>query len=128
MGFERMKEDERGLVTTELALIFPALLVAILLGAQGVLYGHARNVARASANTGAEAAALVSEMGNEQAAANAAATQILSQASALSNPSITVTLNADSVTVVITGDSPSVVGSWDIAESVTVPLERGGDR
>jgi len=122
------RSSESGLATTELAIVFPFLLLAMLLGAQTLLWSHGKDVARASADVAAEAASLLSEAGNERSAAVESARGVLNQTQAISNPDVSVVVTAVSVTVTVTGQSPSVVGSWNISESVTVPLERGGGR
>jgi len=107
------RSRESGLATTELAIVFPFLLLAMLLGAQTLLWSHG---------------SLLSEAGNERSAAVESARGVLNQTQAISNPDVSVVVTAVSVTVTVTGQSPSVVGSWNISESVTVPLERGGGR
>jgi len=114
---------ERGMASTELAVLFPILLFMMLLITQIVFWSHARTIARTAADVAAEAASLSTSEGTEQQAATAAANQLLAQAGGLNNPSISVTVNAQTLTVTIAGNSPSVVGSWGIAESVTMPLE-----
>jgi Flp pilus assembly protein TadG len=44
--------DERGSISLELVVVFPAVLLALFLGIQIALYYHARNVALAAAQEG----------------------------------------------------------------------------
>ena len=121
-------ENEKGIVATELAVLFPILLFLMLLLAQIVFWSHAKNVARTAADVAAEAASLITEQGSEEDAATDAANALLGAAGGLDNPSIVVVVAAQTVTVTIRGGSLSVVGSWGIEESVTIPLERIPDR
>lgn len=94
---------ETGSTTLEVAVVFPAVLLLVLLVIQAALYWHARSVALSAAQQGL-AVAEVSGLPAGQARASAMATQL----GGLHNPSVTGS-RAGVLTVVVTGGIPSFV-------------------
>jgi len=122
------RDTERGMTTTELAVLFPVLLIALMLVMQSILWGHSRSLAQAAADYAAEVGAGVESEGNESEAARNAAANFLSAAGDLSAARVDVTVTADTVTVTVRGQSADLIGAWAVEAAVTKPLERYPDR
>lgn len=120
------QHDERGSATIQLVILLPALFAVMFLGMQAALFYHARTVAIAAAQDGAQAAA--GETGNESAGV-AAATSFIKDAGGdgvLTATSSTAHRTATTVTVTVKGHSLSVIPGWSpvIVQSASLPVER----
>ena len=118
--------DERGSLTIEMVILLPALFAIMFLGMQAALYYHARTLAIAAAQEGAQAAA--GQNGNTSLGASAAATFIATAGgdNVLSGARATANRSATTVTVTVIGHSLSVIPGWDpvITQTASVPVER----
>lgn len=124
-GRLRLRTD-RGSLTIEAAVLFPALLAIMLVGVQAAMWFHARSVAIGAAADGARAQSLeVAAQGDGRAAALA----FVSQAGGddvLRGVGVSTRQSPTSVSVTVTGRSMSLVPGWDpsVEQSATSPLER----
>ena len=117
---------ERGSLTIEATILFPALLAIMFLGVQAAMWFHARSVAIGAAADGARAQSL------ERAAegdGRAAALEFVSAAGGddvLRGVEVSSSQSPTSVSVTVVGSSMSLVPGWDpsVEQSATVPLER----
>lgn len=122
----RRLRDERGSLTIEAVVIFPALMLILLLGTQGAMYYHARSVAIGAAADGARAQSLEHATGGE---GTAAAHAFIAQAGGddvLRGVQVNSSQLAQSATVTVSGASMSLIPGWDprVTQSATAPLER----
>src|SRR5438094_10038590 len=100
--------DDGGSATLQTVLVMPLLLLLITAIVQFALWYHAAHVAIAAAQDGARAARV--EAGTSQAG-QARAQQLLDQlgTGVLTDPTITVTLDAETARVEIRGYAPELV-------------------
>lgn len=113
--------NQRGLVTTELAVLFPVLILVVLGMVQLALSAHANAVAQAAAEHGAEAAA---SFGGSADDGEVAAQDFLVLAGQIDDPQIEVFRDTASAAVIVRGSYPSVFGRLEVAASASVPVER----
>ena len=119
-------QPERGAVSLELAIVFPALLVLLLAILQTALWFYARNLALAGANEGARAGAQHAT----PAAGEDAARSFLAQSAGDALTDVTVSSAGGSVTEVhirVTGRSLTIVPILHlprVAQDATAPRER----
>ncbi|MFF3669860.1 TadE family protein [Microtetraspora malaysiensis] len=99
---------DRGAATTELAVIFPFVMVLILLVVQFGVWQHAVHVAEVTAAE-ALAAARAEEAGTEAGRAKASSLLSLLGGSVLRSPRVSVSVTADAARVEISGVAQSVV-------------------
>lgn len=123
-----IRDREKGMATTELAVLFPVLLITLLLVAQATLWGHSRALARAAADYAAEAASSVEAAGDEAATGQAAAQSFLAAAGDLSAARVDVVVGPETVSVTVRGQSVNLIGAWGVQATATLPLERYPDR
>lgn len=123
--WRRRRRDERGSVTIEHLILLPALFAVMFLGMQAALFYHARTVAIAAAQEGAQAAA--GENGKDSDGISSA-NAFLADAGrdVLSGTTTTADRSATTVTVKVRGHSLSVIPGWNpvIVQSASVPVER----
>lgn len=124
-GWRRMR-DERGSLTLEASILFPALLAIMLVGTQTAMWFHARSVAIGAAADGARAQSLERAVDGD---GQAAALEFVSQAGGedvLRGVGASSRRSPTSVSVTVTGSSMSLVPGWNpsVEQSATVPLER----
>ena len=124
-GWRRMR-DERGSLTLEASILFPALLAIMLVGVQAAMWFHARSVAIGAAADGARAQSLERAVDGD---GQAAALEFVSQAGGedvLRGVGASSRRSPTSVSVTVTGSSMSLVPGWNpsVEQSATVPLER----
>lgn len=116
---------ERGSSTPELVLVLPALMLAVTVAVQVVLWALAAHAVQASAATGGDVAR---GLGGTPAAATAAArAELASIAGGLvDSPAVAVQVLPGEVSVVVRGTVPSIVPGLHLAVSATSvgPLER----
>ena len=125
-GWTSRLRGERGSLTIEATILFPALLAIMFLGVQAAMWFHARSVAIGAAADGARAQSL------ERAAegdGRAAALDFVSSAGGddvLRGVEVSSSQSPSSVSVTVVGSSMSLVPGWDpsVEQSATVPLER----
>lgn len=124
-GWRRLR-DERGSLTLEASILFPALLAIMLVGTQAAMWFHARSVAIGAAADGARAQSLERAVDGD---GQAAALEFVSQAGGedvLRGVGASSRRSPTSVSVTVTGSSMSLVPGWNpsVEQSATVPLER----
>ncbi|WP_239070169.1 TadE/TadG family type IV pilus assembly protein [Cellulomonas chitinilytica] len=116
---------DSGVVSLEMVVLVPALMVMMFLGMQAALVYHARTVAIAAAEEGARAAA---SQGASTADGRAAAVAFAGDAGVgmFTATAIDVERTAEIARVEVTGTSVSVVPGWTvlIAQSASAPVER----
>ena len=119
----RLRTDQRGDLTLELSVIFPALVLFIFLSVQVGLWWHGRQVAEAAAQEAVEAAQV--EGATDQDGADAAV-WFLTQAGFMTGITIEVTRDGDNVTATVSGDAFDIIplGSWPITATATGPIEQ----
>ncbi len=118
--------DERGSVSIELVILLPVLFAVMFLGMQAALFYHARTVAIAAAQEGAQAAG--GENG-KPADGVSAASSFLADAGGddvLKDAIATADRTPTRVTVTVRGHSLSVIPGWSpvIVQSASLPVER----
>lgn len=115
--------DDRGLTSTQLAVLMPALIVWIMLTVQYGMWFHARQVANAAA---AEATDATQIPGGTEDDGRAAAQSFLDQSGNLDEIRIDVDRTTDRVTVEISGRAPQLVPgvSWTVTARAESPIER----
>ena len=112
-----------GASSTELVIVFPAVLLVIVLAFQFALYLHAAQIAEAGAQEAVEAA-----QGEHAAAADgeAAARTLLGQLGALRSAQISVDRGPTRVTARVTGYAQRLLPGFDAGVDATAqgPIER----
>lgn len=103
-----LRRDERGAVSTELAVAIPLLMLLILLIAQFAVWAHATHVAQAAASQALSAARV---QGGTEATGHAAAHAVLAQLgdSVLNGGHTNVTRGPETTTVEVHGTASRVV-------------------
>lgn len=121
----RRRGDESGAATTELVVVFPALLLLVLLTVHVGLWFHAGHVASAAAQEGARAARLEGATGAD---GDAAAHALLDQLGrkVLTERGVKTTTTGDTVRVEVTGWAVEVVPRLRlrVSEVSEAPVER----
>ena len=117
------RDDESGVIASQLAILMPALLLLIMLAVQFGLWAHATQLARAAADEAAYTAALPDATSQ---AGQAAAADLLAQAGNLRDVSIEIDRGADVVLATVTGTAPQVVPGfrWTVGATAAAALER----
>src|SRR3954447_20575986 len=126
-GRRHRRPDERGSATLEIAVLFPAVLVATFGLIQGALYYHARDVALAAASNGLTAARARTGSGEEGRQAAAAFVQRAGGEDVLLSASVSSVRTANTATVTVTGRTLSLVPGlpgWSVSQSASGPVER----
>lgn len=115
--------DERGLTSTELAVLMPVLIALVLVPFQVALWWHAHQIADAAAREAVDAAQVVTATADD---GMRAAEWFLNAAGNIVDPEVTVTRTADTVSVEVTGRAPRLVPGfdWQVAAHATGPIER----
>lgn len=117
------RRDQRGVITTEAAIISAVMLVVIFTAVQAWLFYAARNAAQSGA-----AACVERARGDGQGAAagRASASSVISQSGALDEWSVDVSNGANTVRCTVTGRAPTlgVLGLDQISQSAAMPKER----
>jgi sensor c-di-GMP phosphodiesterase-like protein len=114
---------ERGLTSTELAVVMPVIIALVLVPFQVALWWHARQVAEAAAREGLDAAQVVAATEDDGIRA---AEWFLDAAGNLTEPDVSVTRTADTVTVDVTGRAPRIIPGldWQVTAHASGPVER----
>lgn len=115
--------DDRGLTSTQLAVVMPALIFWMMLIVQYGLWFHARQVAGAAAAEATDAAQTPAGTAED---GRAAAQSFLDQSGNLDSLVIHVDRSAETVTVEITGTAPQLVPgiTWTVTARAESPVER----
>lgn len=118
------QDKQRGSVTLEMVIIFPALLIMLFAAVQTGLWFHARNIAMTAAQEGARAAAAYNSSSSE--GSSVAASYAIEAGGRSPQVSVTRTSTLTTVTVTLDGFTliPGVLPQLTIEQSATMPLER----
>ena len=111
------------MTTSQVAIVFPALLFWIMLIVQYGLWFHAKQVAEAAAAEAVDAAQTPAASTQD---GEAAARSFLAASGNLSNAAVVVSRDLTLVTVEVRGDAPQIVPgfSWSVRARAQSPLER----
>ncbi len=123
----RRSVDEQGSATLEIAVLFPAVLLATFGLIQGALYFHARDVALAAATDGLTAARGRTGSGEEGRQAASAFVQRAGGGDVLLGSSVSSFRTATTATVTVTGRTLSLVPGlpgWVVSQTASGPVER----
>ena len=115
--------SERGMTTIQVAILFPAVLLWLMLIVQYGLWWHAKQVANAAA---AEAVDAAQVSDGSAAEGEAAAASYLAQSGNLDNITVTVDRRPTVVVAEVRGDAPQLVPgfSWSVTARSQAPVER----
>jgi Flp pilus assembly protein TadG len=119
--------DERGSATLEIAVLFPAVLLATFGLIQGALYYHARDVALAAATDGLTAARTRTGSVEEGRQAAAAFIERAGGEDVLLGSSVKSVRTPTTATVTVTGRTLSLVpglAGWSVSQTASGPVER----
>lgn len=107
-ALNRLRRDERGSATAELAIAMPLVLLLLLCVAQFTVYLHATHIAQAAAAQGLSAVRVVA---GSAAAGQAQTNQTLAQLGGgpLRNTSVAVRRDSDRAAVTVSGDATRVL-------------------
>lgn len=111
------------MTTSQVAIVFPALLFWIMLIVQYGLWFHAKQVAEAAAAEAVDAAQTPTASAED---GEGAARSFLATSGNLSNATVVVNRELTLVTVEVRGDAPQLVPgfSWSVTARAESPLER----
>jgi Flp pilus assembly protein TadG len=109
--------------TSQVAILFPAVLLWLMLIVQYGLWWHAKQVANAAAIDAVDAAQIPS---GSEATGTSAAQKYLRQAGNLRDVTVTVERSPALVTVEVTGRAPQLVPgfTWSVTARSQGPVER----
>ena len=115
--------DERGVSSTELAVLMPVLILLVLMPIQVGLWWHAKQAAEVAAEQAANAAQLAN---GTAADGQAGAAGILDHAGNLRDVTVNVTRTVDTVIVDVRGQLGFSLfpGGWSVAAHAEAPIER----
>ena len=115
--------DEKGLTSTELAVLMPVLIALVLVPFQVALWWHANQSADAAAREAVDAAQVVTATEED---GMRAAEWFLDAAGNIVDSEVTLTRTADTVSVEVKGRAPRLVPGfdWQVAAHATGPIER----
>jgi Flp pilus assembly protein TadG len=115
--------DDKGLTSTELAVLMPVLIALVLVPFQVALWWHANQIADAAAREAVDAAQVVTATEED---GMRAAEWFLDAAGNIVDAEVTVTRTAETVSVDVTGRAPLLVPGfdWQVAAHATGPIER----
>lgn len=119
----RRLHGDTGMTTSQVAILFPAVLLWLMLIVQYGLWWHAKQVANAAA---AEAVDVVQIPTASTASGETAARDFLAQSGNLTDIAVTVERTPALVTVEVTGRAPRLVPgfSWSVTARSQGPVER----
>lgn len=115
--------SERGLTSTELAVVMPVLIALVLVPFQVALWWHARQIADAAATEAVDAAQVATATETDGLRA---AQWFLDAAGNITDPEVTVVRTAETVTVEVTGRAPRLLPGfdWEVTATASGPIER----
>lgn len=122
-GVNRRLHGDTGMTTSQVAILFPAVLLWLMLIVQYGLWWHAKQVANAAA---AEAVDVVQIPTASTASGETAARDFLAQSGNLTDIAVTVERTPALVTVEVTGRAPRLVPgfTWSVTARSQGPVER----
>ncbi len=114
---------EKGLTSTELAVLMPVLIALVLVPFQVALWWHASQVADAAAREAVDAAQVATATEDD---GMRAAEWFLDAAGNITDVEVIITRTTDTVTVDVTGQAPRLIPGfdWHVAGHATGDLER----
>jgi len=114
---------DTGMTTSQVAILFPAVLFWIMLIVQYGLWWHAKQVVNAAAIEAVDAAQVPA---GSEAQGDRAARSFLSQTGNLSQVTVTVERTPAFVTAEVTGNAPQLVPgfAWSVTARSQGPVER----
>lgn len=118
---------ERGAATLEIVILFPVVLLITFGVIEGALWYHARNIALAAAQEGAEVASAADSSLGAGAARAAEFAATAGSDGMLTNVSIGSSGGAEQVTITVSGNSLSLFPGWGgmrISQTASAPVER----
>ncbi len=117
------RRSDCGMTTSQVAIVFPALLFFIMLIVQYGLWYHAKQVVDTAAAEAIDAAQTPLGTADD---GERAAVEFLSSSGNLADVRIAVTRETETVTVMITGDAPQLVPgfAWQVRSTASAPVER----
>lgn len=120
---ERRATGDEGMTTSQVAIVFPALLFFIMLIVQYGMWFHAKQVADTAAAEALDAAQTPTGTADD---GRNAAQSFLASSGNLDAVTIDVERDLEQVEVVITGTAPQLVPgfSWGVTASARAPVER----
>ena len=123
VGWAHRLRGDSGMTTSQVAILFPALLFWLMLIVQYGLWWHAKQVANAAAIEAVDSAQLPT---GSEADGDAAAREFLAQAGNLADVTITVDRTPAMVTAEVTGRAPQLVPgfTWSVTARSRGPVER----
>jgi Flp pilus assembly protein TadG len=123
MTDSRRARSDRGMTTSQVAIVFPALLFFIMLIVQYGLWFHAKQVADNAAAEALDAAQTPTGTADD---GHRAALSFLSSSGNLDDIVIEVERDLEQVQVQITGAAPQLVPgfSWNVTSAARAPVER----
>jgi len=125
----RLRPDDRGSISLQMAVIAPVMLALIWITVQAGIWYNARHVALAAAQQGARAASV---SGGSVGAGGNAAREFLSTAGngQFTTRSVSPIRSGNTVTVTVTGTTQSFVPGLHgtVTQSATMPVERFTNR
>ena len=122
-GVNRRLHGDTGMTTSQVAILFPAVLLWLMLIVQYGLWWHAKQVANAAA---AEAVDVVQIPAASTASGEAAAREFLAQSGNLTDVAVVIERTPALVTVEVTGRAPRLVPgfTWSVTARSQGPVER----
>lgn len=121
----RPRPDERGMTSVQMAVLFPAILVGLMMLTQYSLWWHAKQVAGSAA---AEAVDEARVQSGSAADGERAGRRVLAQAGNLDGATVRVTRRDGYVTAEVRGWAPHLVpilgGPWAVDARSRSPVER----
>lgn len=119
----RARRSDAGMTTSQVAVLFPALLFGIMLIVQYGLWFHAKQVVETAA---AEAVDAAQTPTGTEADGTAAAESLLATSGNLTGVRVSVDRTPTVVTVQITGDAPQLVPGFrfSVEARAEAPVER----
>ncbi len=119
----RRLRTDAGVTTSQMAILFPAVLLWLMLIVQYGLWWHAKQVANAAVAEAVSAAQL--QTGSEDDGAEAAE-DFLGQSGNLTNVTIVIDRDPTLVIVEVTGEAPQLVPGfdWTVTARSQGPVER----
>lgn len=120
---ERRASGNRGITTSQVAIVFPALLFFIMLIVQYGLWFHAKQVADTAAAEALDAAQTPTGTAED---GHRAAQSFLSSSGNLDAATIDVVRDLEQVRVVVSGAAPQLVPgfAWTVTARGQAPVER----
>lgn len=117
------RDDDRGSVSVEAAVLLPLLLLVFLTTVQLGTVFYARAVASSAARQGLDATRVVE--GTESDGRAAALSFLANVRAGIRQPAVEVARDAETATVTVTGEVISVVPLWEpqVTVTVTAPVE-----